>query len=414
MKNHPQTVVGIDIGTHSTRVVIGRVNTEDGNIVEVVGLGKAPSTGLRKGTIVDLTGPMQALDTALGEAERMAGLDVTAAVFSINGSHILSTKTDGMVAVTNPDKQVTRDDILRLENVATVGKIPENRAVLEIIPHEYKLDGQGNIREPIGMTGTRLEVNAHVVSALEPSLANVQKVAEEVKVYPAAFVVAGEAAAKSSLTQNQIENGVALIDFGGATTNVAIFEEGDLRFVSVVPLGGMHITNDLAIGLKIDPVVAEMVKIRFAGAEREQFGEVKFNHDGESYVFENDTINEIVEARLDEIFEAVQKELRRAGYSGKLPAGVVLTGGSANLRGVGDYVKKNLGLAVKIGKPTGFKSAVENLELPEYATAIGLMAIDLEASHQFGGSKPKNKKANKVQSKSLGELISGFFGNFKV
>lgn len=409
MQEGSSYAVGIDIGTTMVRAVVGHIDLASG-VPTIVGVGQAPNSGMRKGTVVNLTGPAQAIDDALGEAERMSGYQVNEATISINGSHILSTHADGMIAVGAPDHEITLDDVRRIEEVATIGKVPANREILEVVPHSYRLDGQDNIKDPIGMTGTRLEIDAHVVSVLAPHLQNLQKATEAAKVQPRGIIVSGVAAARAVLSEQQIENGVALIDLGGTTTNVAIYEEGDLQFAAVIPIGGVNITNDLAIGLKTDPEVAEKVKLEHASAmSRSEVSTVTIKNDGESYTFKTDEIDEIVEARLEEIFEAVQKELKKAGRAGKLPAGIVLTGATAHLKGITDYARNFLGLAVRIGKPSGFGGVAENIEKPQFATAIGLMLLDSEQTSHH--DSPYKKASESLKSAS--GLFTKLFGRIK-
>ena len=316
MQEISRYAVGIDIGTTTVRCVVGHIDATTGSPT-IVGVGSAPNTGMRKGVVAHLAGPGQAIDTALGEAERMSGYQVDAASISINGAHIHSTKADGMIAVGGADHEINEEDLLRIEEVATLGKIPANREVLEVVPHSYRLDGQDNIKDPIGMTGTRLEIDANVVSALGPHLANLQKSAEMAKVLPHTVTPAVLAASRAVLAENQIENGVAVIDLGGTTTSIAVFEEGDLQYVAVIPLGGSNITNDLAIGLKTDPEIAEKVKLSHASvSSRAAKEDINVKHDGETYSFSTEEIDEIVEARLEEIFDAIHKELKKAGRAG--------------------------------------------------------------------------------------------------
>jgi len=402
--------VGIDIGTTKVRTVVAHIDGSTG-VPTIVGVGQASNSGMRKGVVVNLNGPAQAIDDALGEAERMSGYQVDAATISVNGAHILSTHADGMVAVGASDHEITRDDLARIEEVATLGKIPANREILDVIPHAYKLDGQDNIKDPIGMTGTRLEIDAHVISALTPYLVNVQKAAETAKVEPHAVVTTAIAAARAVLGEQQLENGVAVIDLGGATTSIAIYEEGDLQYTAVIPVGGVNITNDLAIGLKTDPEVAEKIKLEHASAiARKEDAGISLKHDGEILTFSTHDIDEIVEARLEEIFEAIQLQLRKAGRAGKLPSGVVLTGGGAQLKHVVDYAKQYLGLAARIGKPTGYGGVADDIEKPSFATAIGLMLIDAERI-AVGGNK-SSKKSN-VSMKNAQGLVTKLFARFK-
>jgi cell division protein FtsA len=409
MQENSRYAVGIDVGTTTVRCLVAHIDGTNGTPT-IVGVGSAPNTGMRKGTVVNLSGPAQAIDDALGEAERMSGYQVNEATLSINGTHILSTHADGMIAVGGADHTINYEDLSRIEEVATTGKVPANREILDVVPHAYKLDGQDNIKDPLGMTGTRLEVDAHVVSALVPHLTNLQKSAETAKVTPHGIVVAGIAAARAVLSEQQLENGVALIDIGGATTNLAIYEEGDLQYSAVLPFGGINITNDLAIGLKTDPEIAEKVKVEHTSAlaKGENSG-ISLKHDGEIYTFETKDIDEIVEARLEEIFEAIQIELKKAGRAGKLPGGVVLTGGTAQLKDIAEYAKKSLGLAARIGKTSGYGGVADDIANPQYATVVGLMLIDAESAHLKNG--PKKKAANPLAG--AGGFVSKFLDRFK-
>lgn len=419
MQENSRYAVGIDIGTSTIRCVVAHVDGEGGTPT-VVGVGTSANSGMRKGVVANLQGPASAIDTALGEAERMSGYQVDYATVSINGSHILSVKTDGMIAVGATDHEVNKDDLLRLEDVATVGKIPANREILEVVPHTYRLDGQDNIKHPTGMTGTRLEIRANVVSALAPHLHNLQKTAEMAKVDAHTIVPSVLAGAKAVLKEQQLENGVAVIDIGASTTSVAVFEEGDLQYVGVVPVGGANITNDLAIGLKTDPEVAENVKVLHAIATGRNGNEGVSVKDGdEIHSFDTSAIDEIVEARLEEIFEAVEAELKKAGRAGQLPSGVVLVGGGANMKKIADFAKEKLGLAARVGRVGGLGGAVDNIEQPEYAVACGLMLIDAEntatkkvksTSSSVGQSAKNAKESLKKASQGARKLL----GRFKV
>ncbi len=412
MQDSSRYAVGIDVGTTTIRCVVGHVDMATGTPT-VVGVGQAPNSGMRKGVVTNLNGPAHAIDQALGEAERMSGYEVNEATISINGSHILSTKADGMIAVGMADHEISEEDVARIEEVATVGKVPANREVLEVVPHTFTLDGQAGIKEPLGMNGTRLEIDANVISALTPYVQNVEKAAEMATVSANTIVVAGLGAAKAVLNERQIESGVAVIDLGGSTTTVSVFEEGDLQYVGVIPVGGVNITNDLAIGLKADPEVAEEVKLRHAvAAGRDGSEGVSVKSGEEVYSFASDDIDEIVEARLEEIFEAVDKELKKAGRSGQLPSGVILTGGTANLKGIAEFAKQHLGLAARVGKPSGFGGVADNITNPEFATAVGLMLIDAESTPKPRSGKKPHRDV-KTAAKNAGGVLSGFLKRFK-
>jgi len=410
MHDTSRYAVGIDLGTTTVRCVVGHVDATTG-VPTIIGVSEVPNSGMRKGTIVNLSGPAQAIDTALGEAERMSGHQVDTATVSINGAHILSSTADGMVAVGSAGHEINEEDIARIEDVATLGKVPANRVVVQVVPHNYRLDGQDNIRDPRGMTGTRLEVSANVVSAMAPHMTSLEKTLEMASVTPRAIVPAVLAAGRAVLSEQQIENGVAVVDIGGATTSVAIYEEGELQYVGVIPMGGSNITNDLAIGLKTDPEIAEKVKLSHAVAMgREETRDTSITYEKQTYTFSSRDIDEIVGARLDEIFECVVKELKKAGRASKLPNGVVLTGGSANIKGISDYAKESLGLAARIGKSTGYGGVAENIEAPQLATAVGLMLLDSENATVAHHSKAHSGK----MVKDAGGLMKKLFNKFKI
>lgn len=410
MQEASRYAVGIDIGTTTVRCVVGHLDPTTG-APTIVGVGEVANTGMRKGAIANLNGPAQAIDDALGEAERMSGHQVDAATVSINGAHILSTTTDGMIAVGAADHLVDNEDITRLTEVATVGKVPANREILDVIPHSYRLDGQDNIKDPVGMTGTRLEINANVVSALAPNMAALHSVLDMAKVAPRTVTPSVVAAARAVLNEQQMENGVAVIDMGGATTSIAIFEEGDLQYVGVVPVGGNNITNDLAIGLKTDPEIAELVKVTHGSAVSQTGSEtVTVKQDKETYEFTRTDVDEIIEARLEELFEAVAKELKKAGRHAKLPSGVVLAGGGAKLKGIVDYTKETLGLAVRIGAAKGYGGVAEHLDEPQFAAAAGLMLVDATSNQGQAATHGIRAKAAADQA---GGLIKKLFGRFK-
>ena len=413
MQEQSRYAVGIDVGTTTIRCVVGHVDPATGTPT-IVGVGQAPNSGMRKGTVVNLSGPAHAIDQALGDAERMSGHEVNDATISVNGSHILSTKADGMIAVGMADHEITAEDLRRLEEVATTGKVPANREILEVVPFSYTLDGQGGVKDPIGMTGTRLEILANVVSAMGPYISNLQKASELATVAPNAMVPSAMAAAKAVLNESQIESGVAVIDMGGATTGVAVFEEGDLQYVGVVPMGGANITNDLAIGLKTDPEIAEKVKIQHgvAVARKENEG-VSIKQDNEILTFNTSEIDEIVEARLEEIFELVNVELKKAGRAGQLPSGVVLVGGTSNLKAIAEFAKEHLGVAARMGKATGFGGVADDIDKPQFATAVGLMLIDAESiATTSTGKNGKHSQAGKGLS-NAGGFLKNILGKFK-
>ena len=408
MQEQSRYVVGIDIGTKNVRCVVGYVDAESG-VPKIVGVGEAPNSGMRKGVVTNLAGPAEAIDKALESAERMSGHQVNAATVSINGSHLLSTKADGMITVGTVSNEVTTDDVLRLEEVATTGKVPQNREILEIVAHSYRLDGQDNIKDPVGMTGARLEIKANVVSGLVPHITNLQKSAEMAKVDLSSVVPSVLAAAQAVLTESQRENGVAVIDFGAATTGVAIYEEGDLQHLAVIPMGGQNVTNDLAIGLRTDPEVAEVVKLAHARFGGEALGEIEIKIAKQNYKFNQEEIDEIIQARYEEIFESIAKELKRAGRLGKLPSGVVLVGGAAKVKGLVDFAKDQLIVAACLGKPSGYSGASDEVKGAEFSAAVGLMLLDSMDVPQHA----KSLASARDVTKKAGGFLKNIFARFK-
>ncbi|MDR2063379.1 MAG: cell division protein FtsA [Candidatus Nomurabacteria bacterium] len=401
MEEAPKHAVGIDIGTSSVRVIVASISGQKKPVI--VGHKEVENSGMRKGMVVNLEGPAKAIDAALLDAEKMSGYRVDSAVVNVNGAHILCTRTNGMIAVGAMDHEITAEDVRRVEDMATTtGEIPANREVLALIPYGYRLDGQGGIKNPIGMNGTRLEMNAGVVSGLTPLCQNVRKTAELSGVFARKLVASSVAAANAVLTEKQMENGVAVIDFGFATTSIAIFEEGDLQWVSVVPLGSNNVTNDLAICLQTSPEVAEDLKRRVSATGDGDSDEIAIGKNRTENRFKKTDIQEVIGARLDEIFDLVRKEFKKAGYDRRLPEGVVLVGGGAKLRDIDVYAKTRLELAVKIGTPMGLSGTLGAVAKPEFATAIGLAFEDIlteNVAEQKRGAKSGGGLFKKIWAK---------------
>ncbi len=401
--------VGVDVGTSTVRAVVASVGRD--NMLNVVGYAETPNSGMRRGMVANLVGPCQAIDKTLLEVERMSGFSITSAALSINGSQILSTRTEGMIAVGAMEHEINESDIARVQDVALQGRVPANQEVLDIVPLQYVLDGQGGIKDPLGMTGSRLEMQANVVSTMTPNFDNLCKVAEIINVTAEKIVPSVVASARAVLTERQMENGVAVVDIGAATTGVAIYEENDLQYVGVVPVGSNNITNDLAVLLAIDTEVAEEIKRRFATGDfiAEAESPVVIRWRGKELHFERDQIDEVVQARLDEILDLVRKELKKAHYDQRLPEGIVLTGGGARMRDIDKFVRATLGMSVKIGTPSGLAGVADAIEKPEFAAAVGLMLLSADGGGQGAVSTKKKGKKNK---KSGGGFLKKFFGKF--
>lgn len=396
MENDSKVIVGLDVGTSSIKVLAGVV--KDGQI-SIVGVSETPTSGMRKGVVSDMASLSKSIDEALGQVEKTTGYEINTATVNINGSSIVSTKTDGIIVVAG--QEINPDDLRRLEELATIGKIPDNRVILKVIPHDYILDGQAGIKDPLGMTGSRLEIKANVISTLTPHLDGLRRVASLAEVTPSRVIVSSEAAARAVLNEKQCENGVMLLELGASTTGIAIYEGGDLQYLAVLPVGANNVTNDLALGLQIDPELAEVVKLTRASAVfSDKTKKVSVKHNKQTYEFDQADIDEIVDMRLKEIFEMVNDKLHESGYAGKLPSGVVLTGGGAKLAGIDNYVKNALSLVTHVANcQHQFRGLSDKITGPEYMTAVGLMLYDLEAYDADQITEPK--------------ASSGLFGGLK-
>lgn len=417
MEEKPHFVTGLDVGTENVRAIIGTM--EDGKFA-VYGYNEGQNTGMRKGIPANLNGPASSIDHMLGEAERMGDYDVRSAYVSINGSQILSTKTEGMIAVAaTTDHEINDDDLDRVEDVAVTGRIPANRDVLDVVPLEYAIDGQGGIKDPVGMSGARLEIRANVISALTPNCENLRKATEKAEVHADRLVPSAVAAARAVLTDKQRENGVAVIDMGAATTSVAVYEEGDLQYTGVVPAGSNNITNDLAILLAIDPDMAEDIKTRFVTGDfdSEKSPVIKITSKDKKHErnFDRKEVDNVVKLRLEEIFSEIRKKLKTAKYDQRLPEGIVLTGGGARMRDIELFAKKALEASVKIGVPLGLSGVSEAVERPEFAVAVGL-AIMAAEERAYNLNTPKGKKKLKKSAKKSkspnGNIFKKIFSKF--
>ena len=411
MEEVSRFAVGLDVGTENVRAVMTSLD-KDGAL-SVVGYGEAPNIGMRKGSVVNLSGPAEAIDKVLGEVERMTGREIDSAVVSINGTSIYSFRTTGMIVTGPENHEINEEDLARIEDVAVRGQLPPNLEVLEVVPLEYSLDNHTGIKNPLGMVGTKLEVRTNVVSALAQNCMNLRRTTEGVKVAAERLVPSVVAAAEVVMNEAQAENGVAIVDIGAATTGVAIFEEGDLQHVGVIPIGSNNITNDLAIVLEISREVAEDIKRRFVtGAFSESEKEIIIKQGREELRFDRFEVNELVKGRLKEIFEAVRKELKQAHYDKRLPEGIVLVGGGAKMRDIEIYAKEVLEAAVRVGVPNGFNGVAEAVAKPEYAAAAGLALMAARVEGQRTTKKlskhQKQKQLNKNKDGWLKSLLKKF------
>jgi cell division protein FtsA len=379
-KNMP-ILAGIDIGSSTVRCVIAFVEGDD-NLFSIAGVGTAPCQGVRKGVIVNPDEVALAINSAIEDAERQAGLNIGKATVLINGSHVGSQTSRGVVAISGAGRTINEEDRLRVEEAATVIQMPANREIVQVFAKNYRIDGEEQIKEPIGMQGVRLEVDAQIISASTPAMRSLDLTLERSGIRASSKVVAGLAAAEAVLDRRQKESGTAVVDIGAGTINIAIIEEGEIEHIAVIPVGGQNITNDLAIGLKTTLDVAEKVKLKFAGFNDPNPKECVVEDGNQKQAFDGRMVQMIIEARVEEMLEHVDKEFMKAKRSRKLPGGVVFVGGSANLAGLEDFAKEKLSLPTSIGKVRGITGLLDATKNPEMATPIGIMMLDAFFSTQ--------------------------------
>lgn len=374
-------ITGIDIGSHSIYTVIAQKKEE--LLPQIIGVGFSRTSGIRRGVIVDTNEAKATIGESIRIAERGAGLKINRALVSMGGSHIISHPSRGVIAVSRADGEVSHDDVDRVINAAQTFSMPNNREILHVIPKEFVVDGGGSIKDPVGMKGVRLETNTLIISAASQYLKNLQRSFGELGIELEDIVLDTLASSKAVLNKRQKELGVVCLDIGGGTTGVTVYEEGDLVQTSVIPVGGSHITNDLAIGLRIPVDVAESVKIEYGTAVTSEVGkrdliDLSYIDAGETGTVPRKEVCEIVEARLSEIFDLANKELRKIGKEAFLPGGVVLVGGGAKIPHIVDLAKQKMRLPVQIGFPREVEGIVDRVDDPVYATVLGLIFWGLE------------------------------------
>lgn len=370
--------VGLDIGTQTVRCVVGMPDQHDPTRISIIGHGSAPNMGMRKGVIVHMEDVAEATIQAVNEAERLSGLQIRTATVNINGAHVAGINSRGVIAVSTADREIGSEERLRVEEAATIVQLPANREIVQVFAKNYRLDGQDNIKDPVGMHGVRLEVDTHIVTAVTPNLRNLDMVLEHAHVMPSHRTVSSLAAAEAVLSRQQKEAGTLLLDIGAGTTNMVVIEDGEVQHVAVIPVGGINITNDLAIGLKTDLDIAESVKVEHATlSEKSSLKSVKVEHDGKSHYFDTEEVAMITEARVEELLDLVEKELKKIHRSRKLPGGVVLTGGTSKLPGLAEFTKEKLQLASRTGHLQPLGGLIDTVEDPGYFTAVGLMLLDM-------------------------------------
>lgn len=370
--------VGLDVGTSAVRCVVGIADQNDKSKLSIIGHGIVRNAGMRKGVITHLEDVANAIDHAIRNAEQVAGVPINHATVNINGAHVSGINSRGVVAISAANKEISESDRDRVEDAATIIKLPPNREIIQVFAKNYRIDGQDNIKDPVGMQGIRLEVDTHIITALLSNLKNLDLVMEKANVKPKRYTVSSLGAAEAVLTRQQKEAGTLLLDIGAGTTNMLVVEDDEIQHVSVLPIGSNLLTHDLAICLKTDLDIAEKVKVDHATVgSRAKGGTVNVNINKKTHSFDAEEVTAISEARVDELFELVDKELKKIKRSQKLPGGVVIVGGMARLPGISEIAKEKLQLPARIGKTHKLSGLIDSVADPSYATVVGLMMLDM-------------------------------------
>jgi cell division protein FtsA len=412
MQNAPQQhFIGLDIGTSTVRCIVGMVDANDAK-PSVIGHGSSTNIGTRKGAVVHVEDVTEAIINAVTEAERISGVQISRATVNVNGAHVEGLDSHGVIAISSVNRDISPEDRMRVEEAATVIKMPANREIIQFFAKNYSLDGQKNIKDPVGMSGVRLEVDAHIVTAASPNLRNLDMALEKAQITPTNHTLSSLASAEATLNRQQKEAGTVVLDIGAGTTNLIVIEDGEVQHVAVLPIGGMYITNDLAIGLKTDLEIAELVKVQFATLGEAAKSVASVKHDGKMHHFPMDDVKMIIEARVEELFEFVDAELEKIGRSRKLPGGVVLTGGTAKLPGLAEFARDQLQLPARVGTLQSVTGLADTVDDPSYYTVIGLMLLDMllmpPDEHHGGG----HGSMGLPNSKAFG-FVEGILGRLK-
>ena len=391
-------IVGLDIGTSKITSIVGEVN-EDQQL-EIVGIGSHPSRGLKKGVVVNIESTVQSIQRCVEEAELMAGCQIHSVYAGIAGSHIRSMNSHGIVAI--KDREVSAGDVERVIDAARAVAIPADQRVLHVMPQEFVIDQQEGIREPVGMSGVRLEAKVHLVTGAESAAQNIIKCVRRCGLEVDDIILEQLASSYSVLTEDEKELGICLVDIGGGTTDVAVFTEGAIKHTAVIPIAGDQVTNDIAVAMRTPTQYAEEIKIKYACALRQLANpddtiEVPSVGDREPRRLSRQTLAEVVEPRYEELLSLVHAELRRSGFEDLVAAGVVLTGGSSKMEGVVDLAEEVFHMPVRLGLPQHVTGLVDVVRNPIHATGVGLLL--------FGYQNQQRGEASMFAESNVGSAL---------
>lgn len=408
-KTDKKLIVGLDIGTSKVCAVVGEISEERG--IEVIGIGIHPSRGLKKGVVVNIESTVQSIQRAVEEAELMAGCQINSVYAGIAGNHIRSLNSHGIVAIR--DKEVTPNDVDRVIDAARAVAIPADQKIIHILPQEFIIDNQEGIKEPVGMSGVRLESKVHMVTGAVSAAQNIIKCVRRCGLEVDDVILQQLASSYSVLLDDEKELGVCLVDIGGGTTDIAVFTEGAIRHTAVIPIAGDQVTNDIAVALRTPTQNAEEIKIKYACAlaqlaTAEESIEVPSVGERPPRRLARQTLAEVVEPRYEELLTLVQAELRRSGFEDLIAAGVVLTGGSSKMEGLMELAEEILHMPVRIGAPHGVSGLTDVVRNPIYATGVGLLMFGHNNLHERGAQTVSSGSFKSVWDR----MKSWFQGNF--
>ncbi len=408
-RNDKRLIVGLDIGTSKISAIVAEVGS-DGDI-EIIGMGKHAARGMKKGVVVNIESTMQSIKRAIEEAELMAGCEIHSVFVGVAGSHINSLNSHGMVAIR--DKEVTTDDLERVMDAARAVAIPTDQKILHVLPQQFLIDDQEGIREPVGMSGVRLEVDVHMVTGAESAVQNIVKCIHRCDLEVDDIILEQLASSYSVLTEDEKELGVCMVDIGGGTTDVAIYQNGAIKHTRVFPVAGDQVTNDIAVALRTPTKYAEEIKIKHACALRqltnpEETIEVPSVGDRPPRRLARQVLAEVVEPRYEELFTLIKNELQRSGLEEFCASGVVVTGGSSKMEGVVELAEEVFHMPVRIGVPMEIEGLTDMVKDPRYATGVGLIL--------FGKQNQEHESFDFSESKGFSAILARmkkwFQGNF--
>ena len=405
-KSEKNLIVGLDIGKSKVVAIVGEIN--ESNQIEVVGIGMHPSRGLKKGVVVNIESTVHSIQKAIEEAELMAGCDIHSVYAGIAGSHIRSLNSHGIVAI--QDKEVSLNDVDRVIDAARAVAIPADQKILHILPQEFLIDSQEGILDPIGMSGIRMEAKVHMVTGAESAAQNITKCIQKCGLEVDDIVLEQLASSYAVLTEDEKELGSCLVDIGGGTTDIAVFQGGAIQHTAVIPIAGDQVTNDIAVSMRTPTQYAEDIKIKYACAlsqlaNPDETIEVPSVGDRPPRRLARQTLAEIVEPRFEELFSLIRNELRRSGFEESIPAGIVITGGSAKMEGAVELAEEVFHIPVRLGSPQNVEGLSDVVRNPIHATGVGLLLFGRDSVDRRSYSKTSIK--NNVTDKL--DQIKGWF-----